>query len=687
MKKHTEKLSVTRATYIKTLLFFSFFAILMYLGMTGMSHQDSEKQQENQKESTINEEQVQQHVKTALYNTPLQIAKHVIAQLNDIPITEQNLKKAVSGNRTASVVAVWPKNARWPVRFVDPGLWEKQYISSLEDAEKQEFYDFLFEKQYSVKPSGTVYTGRTWKHESHVMISIGYVAKTDRIDAVEVKFEPYFKTMMANFFKEKTRVYVVDAADNVMYAQGGAFSPQLFSDPEYRTVNVPEISLRILYHRQTQSNIVKPGFYRRIFGFLLLILVPVLSLLLAVSIDRPLIKLSREVTEIGKGNFSQVVPPYKNRHIDQIGRVCNYMSQEMDSVRNVDMESVLKEKHNTDAIIDYIPDGVMVTDMQDRILRINKIAEHWFSSNKLSSDGRNVDEYIGSGRVKNNLQKVREGAGQSSCDFYYNKRWFSAHSDRIVDETGRFVSVVTVFRDITKIKEAEDIKGDLVSMVSHELKSPLSAIYGFSELMSDLDLNNKQAEEYTRIISGEATRLTDLVNKFLDISSIQMGRTPFNQSVFSINTVVVKTIDTLKTVMDKKNIRVVINIDSTVPDVRGDIDMIELVLINLLDNAIKYSPEKSKIGIEAKKDGDQLRVSVIDNGYGIPEESMDKIFNQFYKVTGSSDSEASEGSGLGLALCKEIISRHKGEIKVKSKLGVGSVFSFSMPVADVQEQE
>jgi signal transduction histidine kinase len=177
----------------------------------------------------------------------------------------------------------------------------------------------------------------------------------------------------------------------------------------------------------------------------------------------------------------------------------------------------------------------------------------------------------------------------------------------------------------------------------------------------------------------ESSRLTDLVNKFLDLSRLESGHTEVHINPFDLRETVLKVVDGMKSQIDKKQIKVITEITDSIPFGMGDPDMIEQVLSNLLSNAIKYSPIRSKIGIEVKN-GKELQVSVIDNGYGIPKEELDRIFDKFYRIPDGSGEEA-DGTGLGLALVKEIIQRHGKTIQVKSRLGVGSVFSFTLSKA------
>ena len=150
---------------------------------------------------------------------------------------------------------------------------------------------------------------------------------------------------------------------------------------------------------------------------------------------------------------------------------------------------------------------------------------------------------------------------------------------------------------------------------------------------------------------------------------------------FDLGQVIQKVVDVHNGQAQKKDIRVIIDSPDRIPLTSGDQDMIEQVIVNLFSNAVKYSPPHSKIGIEIKEENESLIVSVIDNGYGIPKEALPKIFEKFYRVVDNDETNEVEGSGLGLALAREIIEQHGGTIKVNSRLGVGSVFTFSIPKA------
>ena len=414
------------------------------------------------------------------------------------------------------------------------------------------------------------------------------------------------------------------------------------------------------------------------------------SFILSRWIQKPLIRVARMATDIARGDFSLRVPSQKDKSVNKLAKLFNYMAEEMHHLQGLDVSEIINEKNKTETILRHIADGVVVTDPHDCVLVINRVAEQWFSVSEKQVFRKPLRDAINNKPLLDLLQDVKDGSLTSSGEFQIfipgirQQKIFQAHAARVQDPEDHLVGVVTVIRDVTKEKEADRIKTELVSMVAHELKSPLTSIYGFSELLLESPIEDPQTNEYARVILNESNRLTDLVNKFLDLSRIEAGRTEIRMNPFDIRHVVEKIVDTYLKQAEEKEIRVITEIPEDLSIVMGDVDMIEQVLLNLFNNAIKYSPKRSKIGIEAKEEGDQVLVSVIDNGYGIPKEALSNIFDKFYRVAETEEIAEVEGSGLGLALAKAIVELHGGTISVNSRLGVGSVFSFTVPKIDTE---
>jgi signal transduction histidine kinase len=254
-----------------------------------------------------------------------------------------------------------------------------------------------------------------------------------------------------------------------------------------------------------------------------------------------------------------------------------------------------------------------------------------------------------------------------------------AKAAQVIDAENELIGIVTIFRDITKEKEIDRMKTELVSMVAHELRSPLTSIAGFSELLLDEGVTQDQSKEYAEIILKESNRLGDLINKFLDISRIESGKSQVHKTPVQIGHVIESILEMNMYLAERKGMTVNINVPDDLDTIWVDREMMGEVILNLFSNAVKYSPERKAITIEVEDKDDEQLIRVADQGYGIPQKSLNKIFEKFYRVTDNEYIQEVNGSGLGLSLVKEIIELHDGSIWVESKIGEGSTFAFSIP--------
>lgn len=402
---------------------------------------------------------------------------------------------------------------------------------------------------------------------------------------------------------------------------------------------------------------------------------------------RPIRHFTRSATEIARGNFNERVAIESHDEIGRLGKIFNYMATELRRLHEMNLNKIINEKNKTETIIKNIGDGVIVTDAQNRILMMNAAMEAWFGITEKQSLNVPLESRISNHQLLTFIREVQSDSKQRppSMEIVIKspRTWkdifLQARAARVISEKGELIGIVTILRDITREKEIDRMKTELVSMVAHELRSPLTSISGFSELLLDPHLNREQSEEYATIILKEASRLSDLINKFLDISKIEAGRSQIKKESMQLREVIDKVLDVSLHQAEKKGIVLTVKVAPNLPLVFGDRNMLEQVVLNLFSNAVKYSPENSAIEIRIKeRDGDVL-VEIEDSGYGISEKSLPRIFDKFYRVTDNDKVREISGTGLGLALVKEVVEIHNGTVSVKSKLQEGSTFSFTIP--------
>jgi two-component system phosphate regulon sensor histidine kinase PhoR len=255
--------------------------------------------------------------------------------------------------------------------------------------------------------------------------------------------------------------------------------------------------------------------------------------------------------------------------------------------------------------------------------------------------------------------------------------FFSMQISPVLDRDDKLLSLIAVFHDITELKKLEKIRAEFVANVSHELKTPLTAIKGFIETLKTSAKEDPAAvARFLDIIDKQAHRLENLVNDLLILSSIEFKEVKMNFSAEPLNAIISSVIALQKKIIEDKGHRVKVNIAADLPKVLVDRLRMEQVFLNLLDNAVKFTPSGGEINILAKWEKPYVIVEVMDNGVGIPSEHLSRVFERFYRVD---KARSSGGTGLGLAIVRQIVSAHQGKIEVESVSEAGSTFRIFLP--------
>lgn len=242
------------------------------------------------------------------------------------------------------------------------------------------------------------------------------------------------------------------------------------------------------------------------------------------------------------------------------------------------------------------------------------------------------------------------------------------------------IGLAILVRELTRIKEYEKLKSDMISLMSHELRTPLTSINGFAELLTVDDTIPEQAKEFVTIIANESQRMSRMINTFLAVTQLERKD---KQEVLKIplrlDEVVRDTVTTLQPVAKKKRIRLVEQPAQRLPPVAADKSLITQAVKNLVNNAIKYSPERTTVTVSTALEAESIRVVVEDRGFGIPTESKDRVWEKFYRVVREGQEKDEESTGLGLSFVREVVEQHGGTVALDSEEGRGSKFSFTLP--------
>ena len=235
-------------------------------------------------------------------------------------------------------------------------------------------------------------------------------------------------------------------------------------------------------------------------------------------------------------------------------------------------------------------------------------------------------------------------------------------------------------RDVTRLKEFEQLKSDMISLMSHELRTPLTSINGFAELLVLDDKIPEESREFLQIISNESQRMSRMIDTFLSVTQLERGdKQEVTKIALRLDEAVRETIAAMQAIAKKKRIRLIEHANGRIPPVAADKSLITQAIAKLLDNAIKYSPERTAVTVSTVLEAETVRVIVEDRGYGVPAESIDRIWEKFYRVARDGQEKDEESTGLGLAFVKEVVEQHGGSVAVESEVGRGSKFSFALP--------
>ncbi|HKR61351.1 MAG TPA: ATP-binding protein, partial [Pyrinomonadaceae bacterium] len=246
--------------------------------------------------------------------------------------------------------------------------------------------------------------------------------------------------------------------------------------------------------------------------------------------------------------------------------------------------------------------------------------------------------------------------------------------------TGEPLCLAITVRNLTHVKAYEELKSDMISLMSHELRTPLTSINGFAELLTADQNLPEQAKEFVTIIAGESRRLSRMINTFLAVTQLERkDRKEVLKIPLRLDDVVRETVLSLQPSAKKKRIRLVEQPNGRIPPVAADKSLISQAVKNLVNNAIKYSPERTTVTVSTALEAEAVRVCVEDRGYGIPAEARDRVWEKFYRVVREGQEKDEESTGLGLSFVREVVEQHGGAVALETEEGHGSKFSFTLP--------
>ena len=394
---------------------------------------------------------------------------------------------------------------------------------------------------------------------------------------------------------------------------------------------------------------------------------------------KPLADLTQATDKIAKGDFGEQVKVHSDDEIGKLAMSFNSMSLELyQSIHEI------KESNSTNkAILKSMVNGVIAVDESTNIMFINKSAQKMFKLVEKDLIGKNVIEALKNHPLGSLFPKsfdVYSGIkGEIELEEPY--RVYKVFSSMIKDleRDNHYVGQLMSFIDITQMRQLENMRKDFVANVSHELKTPLTSIQGFIETLKEGASEDKALRDrFINIIDIEAGRLKKLIDDILVLSDIEKNFVDHQDELIDFETLIFEVSSMLNQIALKKNIELTYSISENLPDIRTSKVWFKQLLINLLDNGIKYTPENGKVSLSMHETSEGMTITVKDNGIGISDEHIDRLFERFYRVD-KARSKKEGGTGLGLAIVKHIVLALHGDIKVVSQPDKGTTFYIDLP--------
>ena len=413
-----------------------------------------------------------------------------------------------------------------------------------------------------------------------------------------------------------------------------------------------------------------------IFGAAFIIIV-FIGTKITTKFTRPLESATKTAIELAKGNYHARTYENEYNELSMLSASINILARNLQQMtREQEMQT---ERLMT--VIENMGAPLILIDDQGYITLMNQVYKEVFQVEEYNIIGHSYRDVIENEEVKEIIeevfmteQKIRK---MITVPINIQLKTFEIFGAPIIGSHNEWKGIVIVFHDITELKKLEKIRKDFVANVSHELKTPITSIKGFTETLLEGALNDKKAlQSFLEIILKESNRLQSLVNDLLELSKIEQDDFTLSLEKFNLNKVIHEIVDSLKGRAEEKQISLSIREEHPVT-IEADLLRIQQIFINLITNAISYTPVSGTVDIKISDRGDAVYVSVIDTGIGIEEKEIPRIFERFYRVD-KARSRDSGGTGLGLAIVKHAVEAHDGEIQVESKEGKGSTFTVKL---------
>jgi len=417
-------------------------------------------------------------------------------------------------------------------------------------------------------------------------------------------------------------------------------------------------------------------------GLAAAVLIAGISLWISRRITRPLEHLRIGAKRFARGNLMHKLPLTGSQEISDLADALNQMAAELDEK----IRDIVQQRNEREAILSSMIEGVLAVDTQERLIRLNQTAARLIGVDPARAQGRMLQEVVRNRELQQLVANVlaTQKPQEDEILLYDNgngERYLHAHGTILRDARDKEAGALVMLHEVTRLKKLEKVRRDFVANVSHELRTPVTSIKGFVETLLDGAMHNPhELQRFLQIVATQTDRLNAIIEDLLTLSRIEQEaeKAEIVLEPGSIKNVLETAVEVCRMKASGKDIRMELNCDDKL---QAPINppLLEQAIINLLDNAVKYSPPGQAIHLSANNTEDEVVIQVRDHGCGIGREHLPRIFERFYRVD-KARSRKLGGTGLGLAIVKHIAQAHGGRASVESTLGEGSTFFIHLPL-------
>lgn len=400
----------------------------------------------------------------------------------------------------------------------------------------------------------------------------------------------------------------------------------------------------------------------------------------------PLYQLARSIGNIGEGKMGQKIEIKAKDETAHLAKEFNSMTERLHQYEQSTLGILLNEKNKSIAIVRSISDPIIVMDNDLKIVLINKACETYLPVEETMIKGKHLNEAIKNDKLSAFIADAASNPAPGKEKIFYLPNEGGSYFNIVVTPfpVGKEQpeGFIVLMQNITEIKKLEKIKTDFFATVSHEFKTPLTSILMGASLLEEKGRGDISKEQYEilQTIKEDGERLSALVSDMLELSRIESGKAVYHLRPCSVNAIMEESMRQFTNYAETKRVELICKADKNLPEINADFEKITWVFNNLISNALKYTDATGKITVSARRGRNAIEIKVADTGTGIPTQYLKKLFDR-YSLIQSQEIET-RGSGLGLAVVKEIITAHHGKISVESEPGTGSVFTFTLPIAE-----